>query len=118
MEKLKLKNCGSETTPSVLQVMHAHLDFSLNTFKRATSLSALTHLIKEVGEVVHEINVNGSQEKKAEEYADCLGCVLDSAAREGITPLELIRAFAAKIEVNKLREWSKNTDGTYSHIKP
>ncbi len=104
------------------QLMMNHIAFTLKTFPEATALSSITKLSKEMVEAAMIIGGpqcprDTWQEDLAEEYADCMMCVLDSAARIGINPADLKRAFAAKIEKNKARTWVKNPDNTYSHVK-
>ncbi len=53
----------------------------------------------------------------AVEYADCLGCLLDSANRAGVPPMLLFDAFSYKLDVNKARKWAYGGDGSYYHVK-
>lgn len=53
-----------------------------------------------------------------EEFADCLLLLLDASRRARISPLELIRAAAAKMVKNKSRQWSKpTTDEPVEHVR-
>lgn len=97
-----------------IELMDDFVDFALKTFKKAHPLSSLKKLEEEMLEVAHEIQ--HGHENLAEEYADCMMCLLDSAARIGIKPKDLMVAFAAKLEVNKNRKWVKNPNNTYSHV--
>ena len=97
-----------------IKLMNEFVSFSLKTFKKATPLSSLKKLEEEMIEVAQEIQ--HGHENLADEYADCMMCILDSAARIGIRPKDLMSAFAAKLEVNKNRKWVKNADNTYSHV--
>jgi|GEM_PF-1558512 len=93
-----------------------HIKFTSETFPEATPLSAIKHLRKEIDEVIDEL-ADYNPVTRAVEYADCLGCLLDSAARAGVTPLDLLDAFDKKLAINKSRTWVKNEDNTYSHVK-
>lgn len=96
-------------------LMNEFIDFSLHTFPAATPLSSLQKLKKEMGEVFTAIL--RKEANLAEEYVDCMMCVIDSAVRNGITPAQLKEAFASKLQVNKSRQWIRNDDNTYSHVK-
>ena len=99
------------------QLMLNHIGFTLETFPDATVLSSLAKARGEIAEVCHAI-LEGGREQIAEEYADVIMCLLDSAVRIGINPVDIKRAFAAKVTKNKSRSWVKNPDNTYSHVKP
>jgi hypothetical protein len=88
--------------------------WSLETFKRATSISSLRKLEGKINEIKTDI-INGQD--PGEGYAEALMCLLDSAARRGITFDQLTQAFARKLEKNKARTWTVNPDNTYSHIE-
>lgn len=98
------------------QLFEEHIKFTSDTFPDATPLSALYHLRKEIGEVIDEL-ADYNPDTRAIEYADCLGCLLDSAARAGVSPADLMAAFEKKLAINKARTWVKNADNTYSHVK-
>lgn len=95
--------------------------WSLETFTEATAISSLIKLEGEINEVekaLFEVQAEiGTKEEAAEEYADCLMCLFDSAGRAGITPAMLRDAFEKKLAKNKARKWIKNPDNTYSHEK-
>lgn len=103
----------------VEKIIGMHLSFTRRAFPLSTSKGALTHLKREIEEIEQEIELGdkSSVEKKEEEFADALGCLLDAAQREGIYFLKIIDALYNKIQVNKKREWKYNGDGSYSHIK-
>jgi phosphoribosyl-ATP pyrophosphohydrolase len=96
-----------------MELMNDFVSFSLKTFKDADSFSSLRKLREEIMEV--EDSLFEGKENLAEEYADCIMCVLDSAARSDINPNEIMNAFAEKLKLNKNRNWIKNPDNTYSH---
>lgn len=102
-----------------------YVEWSSKTFPESTMYSSLIHARKEIYEIesaLHEIEKRIFIERKVTsfddvryEYVDALMCIIDSANRAGIRPLELMDAFQDKLEINKARTWIKNNDGTYSH---
>jgi len=99
-------------------IVSEHLEWASVTFPKGTAVGALLHLKREADEVIHDILNSASKEYKTEEYADCLGCLMDSINREGISIAELLDAYDKKLQKNKGRTWRDNGDGSYSHIKP
>jgi hypothetical protein len=102
-------------TKTIIQLEAERLAWALKTFPEATALSSLYKLQAEVKEIEENILLDI---KIPEEYADALMCLFDSAARMGITPQDIFKAFEEKLEINKGRKWVKNPDNSYSHIKP
>lgn len=53
------------------------------------------------------------------EHADCLLLVLDASRRAGFSPVQLIEAALQKMEINKAREWPKDTpkDTAVEHVR-
>lgn len=98
----------------ILKLENERMEWSFRTFPEATAISSLRKLEEEINEIETNIN-NGT--KDAEEYADALMCLFDSAGRFGILPEEIFKAFQTKLETNKKRVWKKNPDNTYSHVK-
>lgn len=98
----------------IIELEAERLEWSLRTFPEATAVSSLRKLEGEIKEVEYDILNN---QRRPEEYADCLMCLFDSAGRQGISMVEIFNAFAAKFEVNKRRVWKKNPDNSYSHVK-
>lgn len=95
-----------------------HLHFTKIIFPLSTSVGALEHAKNECEEAIVEIDSNTNDRfALAVEYSDIIGCIIDSANREGITPAMLKAAFSYKLDVNKGRKWKYNGNGTYSHIK-
>lgn len=96
-------------------------EWSLKTFPEATAISSLIKAEEEGKEIedalflyqVGEITL----EELAEEYADRIMCDLDSAERAGVSVTMLRDSFEKKLQKNKAREWVKNADNTYSHVK-
>lgn len=99
------------------QVVAEHLEFTTETFPLATSLGALIHGHREIDEIRWNIENGIDNSVTKTEYADVLGCIFDSANREGISFDEIMWAFYTKVQVNKKRKWKYNGDGSYSHIK-
>lgn len=90
-------------------------EWSQQVFPEATALSSLLKCEEEIDEIKADIRCG---EAFAEEYADAIMCLFDSAARQGMSVFDILEAYAYKIEKNKARNWKKNEDNTYSHIKP
>ncbi|MAB38932.1 MAG: hypothetical protein CL528_00450 [Aequorivita sp.] len=88
--------------------------WSKRTFPDATPISSLRKLESEIKEIEADLNAGTP---KPEEYADALMCLLDSAGRAGISLPTIIDAYHTKIQINKKRNWYKNPDNSYSHIK-
>jgi len=97
------------------------LEWSKKIFTEATAISSLRKLedeIKEVEEMIVDYPFGHSKDEKLhEEYADCLMCLFDSAGRLGITPETIFKAFEKKLIINENRNWVKNKNNTYSHVK-
>lgn len=99
------------------QVYMEHIAFTSKTFPKGTSIGALLHAEREIEEVRQDIINQKSGAEKAIEYADIIGCIMDSANREGIGSRDIIKAWDNKLQINKSRAWKDNGDGSYSHIK-
>lgn len=100
-----------------LSLAFSHVEFTQSTFREATWIASLAKLEGEANEVQEAILREFDQDKVAEEYADCLMCLFDSASRVGISPEDIKEAFAKKLKINATRTWVKNSDNTYSHVK-
>lgn len=99
---------------TIIELEAERLEWSLKTFPEATAISSLLKAHDELVEIANDIN-KGIREPM--EYADVLMCLFDSAGRQGIFPTEIFEAFEKKLAINKNRNWNKNHDNTYSHIK-
>ena len=101
---------------SIYQLEEERYAWSLATFPEASALGSLKKLKEEVDEI--EVNIYQG-ERDVMEYADCLMCLFDSARRQEnpITISEIFDAFEKKLEINKKRTWTKNDNGSYSHVK-
>ncbi len=102
--------------PDIVKLEEERLEWANQMFPEATAESSLLKLIGEVEEIQKDL-AEGKREPI--EYADCMMCIFDSGARQKvpITPTDIINAFKEKLEINKNREWKKNPDNTYSHVK-
>jgi hypothetical protein len=98
----------------LIQLEKQRFEWSLKTFPEATAKSSLKKLKEEIKEIKSDMKAGV---KNPEEYADALMCLFDSAGRDGIPVEAIVNAFAKKFEINKNRQWIKNPDNTYSHIK-
>lgn len=98
----------------IISLEKERMKWSLETFPKATAFSSLQKLKTEIKEIETDLE-NGKPD--AEEYADGLMCLFDSAGRAGIGPEAIIEAFEFKLNKNKGRKWKENPDNTYSHIK-
>lgn len=98
---------------SFIEVEKDRMEWSQKIFPEATAMSSLVKAEEELAEIRQDL-AKGIM--RPEEYADVIMCVFDSAERHGITPEEVVDAYAQKVEINKLRRWVKNPDNTYSHV--
>jgi len=103
-----------KSTKTIQQLEAERFEWSLKTFPESTAFSSLQKLKEEIKEIEHDIEFNI---KRPEEYADALMLLFDSANRQGITPDNIFEAFETKLAVNLKRDWKKNSDNTYSHVK-
>jgi len=101
---------------SIFELEEERYAWSLETFPEASALGSLKKLKEEIAEI--EVNISEG-ERDVMEYADCLMCLFDSARRQEnpITISEIFDAFEKKLEINKKRTWTKNDNGSYSHVK-
>ena len=107
---------------SIDEIMNEFIRFSIPTFKNATYESSLLKLkeqeIPELEKSMVDFQYSGTPiHSVVEEYADCIMCLFDSAARFGVDVESIRCALSRKLIVNKSREWIENNDGTYSHKK-
>jgi hypothetical protein len=104
-------------------LINEFLEWSLPTFSEATAISSLAKASDEIEEVkdlfqYEKYDPNSiSFVELPVEYADIIMCVFDSAMRAGITPQRINIALEEKININKNRQWEKNLNKTYSHVK-
>lgn len=106
-------------------VFEDHAQFAAKTFPLSTANSSLKHLKKEIKEVKEMLWKDDMLNKEAcehfpdliEEYADMVLCIVSGATKAGIAATQLVEAMHKKVQINKVRKWKYNGDGTYSHIK-
>lgn len=102
---------------------NAIVEWQQKTFPAATSYSKLKHLHKEIGELTthHLLDIaaaNGMSEATKHEYADCFFLLFGSAAANGMTYDDIIRAIEEKFLINQHRTWGQpDADGVVEHIK-
>lgn len=84
--------------------------FSIAAFPDADSYE---HLLKLEQEAV-EAQVDADN---IDEYADCLLVLFGAAFKAGISWKQLFKAAKGKLEKIKYRDWEKQDDGTYQHVK-
>jgi hypothetical protein len=100
-----------------------HQEFAYEKFPDSTYESSLRGLEREIKEVelarMDYYVIDDSENRKllGFEYVDCFMYLLDSMNRLGFTVENLKELFKEKYEINLQREWEKNKDGSYSHIK-
>lgn len=110
-ELIKNQGIGAK---SIIEVEAERMKWSLETFPEATAISSLEKAKEEIDEIKTDIREGI---KNAEEYADVLMCMFDSAGRNGISVEEIFDAFEKKLIINQMRTWTKNPDNTYTHNK-
>lgn len=105
--------------PNLIKLENERMEWALATFPEATKFSSLEKLRDELKEVEAELHSDFPVPdfRIAEEYADCLMCLFDSAGRAGINAEGIAYAFSRKLKLNKSRKWVKNDNNTYSHVK-
>lgn len=51
------------------------------------------------------------------EHVDLIMAAFDVMMRDGFSLEEFKEAYENKLKINMVREWKKNKDGSYSHVK-
>lgn len=95
------------------QLFNDWINWSNKAFAEATPESSLIKLEEEIAEIRQDLS---ESKINAEEYADAIMCLLDSAGRLGISGDDIVSAFRLKFEINKRRTWIKQSDNTYKKI--
>ena len=105
-----------ENKKSIFELEEERYAWSMETFPKASTLGSIQKLKEETLEIEKNI-IDG--ERDVVEYADALMCLFDSARRREnpISIQEIFDAFEQKLEINKKRTWTKNDNGSYSHVK-
>lgn len=100
---------------SFIELERERSQWSNKIFPEATAFSSLLKAEEEINEIKLDLE---EKNPNVFEYVDALMCIFDSAQRAGF-PVEKIRdAYEEKNRINiHEREWVKNPNNTYSHIK-
>lgn len=86
------------------------------TFEKATSLSKIAHLKREVKELKKDLKTNSPAKRL--EFADCFILLFGAAASDGMTYEDIVNCVNEKMEINKSRKWGEpESNGVVSHIK-
>lgn len=98
------------------------VQFQRETFPSATHKSKLFHLLKEVEELIEELETfesgGGSMKRIESEYADCFILLIGSFSYAGFEYKDIERIVREKLEINKKRKWGKpDSNGVVLHIK-
>ena len=97
-----------------------YLDISTwqnKTFGKATALSKIAHLIKELQELIDDLQTNNPNKKL--EFADCFILLFGAAASDNMSYKDICDAINEKMQINYKRKWGKpNKAGIVEHIKP
>ncbi len=108
---------GIETL-SLFDLFVEHVSWAKEVFPKATAQGALDHAARELVEIELELQKPELNSVAIiTEYADAIGCILNSFTKAGYDMEDFKRAFRAKLIINKGRKWQDNGDGSYSHIK-
>ncbi len=99
-----------------MQLVLAHQKWAKENFPDSTAKSSLLGLKREIRETIESLE-NETPEQILEEYIDCFMYLLDSVRRAGFNEFQVNAMFHLKLEKNKKRNWNKNEDNSYSHIK-
>jgi hypothetical protein len=106
-----------EKTKSLDELIIEFRTLCLKIFPKATTMSSLEKLKAELTELEKGLwEGNVPDHEIAEEYVDCIMCLIDSSCRAGITHEEFCASFSRKLIKNKNRKWIHNTNNnTYQH---
>lgn len=108
---------------SLIDLFKQHQEFAQKKFPESTWESSLEGLKEEIKEVKFAQDdckvIDGKESRNALglEYMDCLMYLLDSMKRSGFEASEIPLLFKQKLDINLKRDWVKNDDNTYSHVK-
>ena len=99
---------------SLTDIMAGVNEWQDKTFPNSTPLSCVSHLNKEVHELILEVS-RRRQSGIEEELADCAILIMGLAGRCGI---DLQFAIHKKMTVNRLRKWGQSdANGVIEHVK-
>lgn len=105
-----------ETEVTFEALVKRYEEWALKVFD-TTPAAACEGLKREADELKKDIEENRPAERCLIEAADVLCYLIYILRRKGWTLEQLYAAMNIKIEINSRRNWSKNMDGTYSHVK-
>lgn len=92
------------------------IEWQNETFKKATSISKLAHLKKELKELEDDLAFVRPQRRL--EFADCFILLFGAASKDGMTYEEIVLAIEEKLKINKSRSWGEpDENGVVEHIK-
>lgn len=85
------------------------------TFGKATSLSKIAHLKKEIKELIADIKSDNPN--KRSEFADCFILLFGAAASDGMSYEDICDAIDEKMAINREREWGEpDAEGVVNHV--
>lgn len=88
------------------------------TFPKATALSDLRHLRKEVNELIDAIEMEAHDSDIQSEFADCFILLFGSAKKIGFDFIRITEVIEGKFNEVKTREWGEpDNEGITEHIK-
>lgn len=99
---------------------HAQFDeiteWQAKTFPNATPLSKISHLAKELQELV--VDIQAGNPDRDMEYADCFFLLFGAAAADGMSYHHICNAIEKKFQINRKRAWGKpDADGVVEHVR-
>lgn len=90
-------------------------EWQKETFSKATPLSKIAHLKKELEELISDLENNNPDRRL--EFADCFFLLFGAAHADGMDYNDICQAIKDKFEINKARNWGKpDKDGVVEHI--
>lgn len=94
----------------MIDLFYRVAQISEEKFPDATAVHSLLKLKQEADEAIEH-------PKDISEYADCLIALLSAVWKAGKPFSDLLEAAKRKADILELREWERQPDGTYQHIK-
>jgi hypothetical protein len=102
--------------PSLETILEATWEWQEETFDSSAEDST-SGVIREAKELRGAFINREAKEAKLTEATDVIMFLLYAIKKSGYTIDELKLAFIKKLKENRLREWKKNSDNTFSHVK-
>jgi NTP pyrophosphatase (non-canonical NTP hydrolase) len=103
-------------TKTLTELSKEITDWQDATFTQATAESAAIHLVREVKELLLDIQYHASMSDRSKEIADCFLLICGVAHLSGVNLEEVVEE---KMEINRNRVWGKpDADGVVEHIEP